>query len=131
MGIFGDICTLSSAPMDLLSRSRLQSTAWARLYSTAQVWVPDGLRGACFGRSKSRNLASNHGVAFRGDRAEHDNRKPTCQLFFSIAAKALYFVAATVQQETHITSSSCGSLVRVCGHCICLSGVCYDTWACV
>ena len=38
----------------------------------AQVWVPGGLRGACSGCSKSRNLASNHGVALRGARAEQD-----------------------------------------------------------
>ena len=37
-----------------------------RMYTTAQVWVPCGHRGAYSGRSKSRNLASHHGVAFRG-----------------------------------------------------------------
>ena len=58
------------------------------MYTTAQVWVPGGLRGACSGRSKSRNLASDHGVvAFRGARAEQDNGKPACQLFCSTAVK--------------------------------------------
>ena len=69
----------SPAPVDLFSRSRLRGMQGARLYTAAQVWVPGGVRGACSGRSKSRNLASNHGVAFRGARAEQDNGKPTCQ----------------------------------------------------
>ena len=46
---------------------------------TAQVWAPAEVRGTCSGRSKSRNLASNHGVAFRGVRAEQDDGKPTYQ----------------------------------------------------
>ena len=51
--------------------------------TTGLVWVPGGLRGSCFGRSKSRNLASSRGVAFRGARAEQDNGKPTFLLFFA------------------------------------------------
>ena len=49
----------------LFSCSRLRGTQGARLYTTAQEWVPAGLRGACSGRSKSRNLASNPGIVFR------------------------------------------------------------------
>ena len=45
---------------------------------TAQLWVAGGLRGACSGYSKSRNLASIRGIVFRGARAEQDYRKPTC-----------------------------------------------------
>ena len=74
----------------------------ARLNTTAQVCVPGGRRGACSGRSKLRNLASNHGVAFRGARAEQGNGKPTCQQVCSTAVKALYLVAATVQEQSHI-----------------------------
>ena len=74
---FGTFARFSPAPVGLFSRSRLRGTQWGRLYTTAQVWVPGVLRGACFGRSKSRNLASNHGVAFRGAGAEQDNGKPT------------------------------------------------------
>ena len=69
------------AAVGLLSRSRLRGTRGARLYTTAQDWVPGGLRGACSGRSKSRHLASNRGVAFRGARAVYDDGKTTCQLF--------------------------------------------------
>ena len=43
----------------LLSRSRLRGTQGARLYTMVQMCVPDGVRGRCSGRLKSRNLASN------------------------------------------------------------------------
>ena len=49
----------------------------ARLYTTVQVWVQAGLRGACSGRSKLRNLASNHGIAFRRAIANQAHGKPT------------------------------------------------------
>ena len=61
---FAAFARLSSAPVELFSRSRLRGTQGARLH-TAQVWVPGGLRGTCSGRSKSQNLSGNHGVAFR------------------------------------------------------------------
>ena len=60
----------------LFSRPRLRGTQGGRLYTTAQVWVQAGLRGACSRSSKSRELASNHGIAFRRARAEHDNGTP-------------------------------------------------------
>ena len=48
---FGEgIYTLSPAPVGPFSRSRVRRTQRARLYTTAQVWVPGGLRGACSGR---------------------------------------------------------------------------------
>ena len=49
--------------------------------------VPDRLSGACFGGSKSPNLASNHGIAFRQAR---DQAHGTPQiLFFSLCALLL------------------------------------------
>ena len=96
------ICTLSPVLVGLFSSSRQRGTQGARLYTTVQVWVPGGLRGACSGHSKSRNLARKDGVAFGGASAEQDNGKPTCQLFCSTAVKALYLVAATVQEQSHI-----------------------------
>ena len=66
----------SPAPASLFSRSRLRGTQGARVYSTAQVWAPTGLSGAFSGRSKSRNLASNHGIGFRPARASQDNGNP-------------------------------------------------------
>ena len=71
-----------------------------------------------------------HGVAFRGPIAEQYNVKPTCQPFCSTAVKALYVVAATVCKSSR-TSSLCGPLLCVCGHCVCVSAVCYDSCACV
>ena len=51
----------------------LSAAGRARVYTTAQVWVPAGPRGACSGRSKSRNLASNRGKAFVPARAKQDD----------------------------------------------------------
>ena len=50
-------------------------------------------------------------------RAEHDNRKPTCQLLCSAAVKALYLMEAKVYNSSR-TSSLCGPLLYVCGHCV-------------
>ena len=85
---FFTLARFSLAPVGLSSRSRVQGTQGGRLYTTAQVLVPSRLRVACFGRSKSQDPASNHGIAFRGARAEQDNRKPTCQRFCSTAVKS-------------------------------------------
>ena len=46
-------------------RPRLRGKQGARVYTTAQVSVPAGLRGACSGIPKSRNLASNREEAFQ------------------------------------------------------------------
>ena len=44
---------------------RLWDKQAARVYTTAQVWVPGGLRGAFSGASKLRNLANNQGGPFQ------------------------------------------------------------------
>ena len=101
----------SPAPVGRFSRSRLRDTQGARLYTMAQVWIPGGLRGACSGRSKSRNLASNRGVAFREARAEQDNGKPTCQLFCSDKPRqnnTRFKLSPFLQRRTQLC---------VCGHC--------------
>ena len=59
---FFTFARFSLAPVGRLSRSRLRGTKGTNLYTTAQVWVPGGLRGACSGRSKTRNLASITGL---------------------------------------------------------------------
>ena len=99
----------------LFSRSRLRGTQVTCLYTSTQVWVPGRVRGACSVRSKYRNLASNCGVDLGGATAEQNIAKPPCQLycfatvkapyrelFYSTAAQALYFVAATIQQQSHV-----------------------------
>ena len=100
--LFLTFARCSSAPVGHFSRSRLRGTQGARLYTTAQDWIPCGLRGACSERSKKRNLASNPEVAFRGARAEQDNGNSTCQLLCCTGENSLYVVAATVQQQSHI-----------------------------
>ena len=47
-----------------------------RLSTTAQVWVPAGLCGACSGRSKSRILASKRGIDLRPAKANQAYAKP-------------------------------------------------------
>ena len=60
-------CSPSSE--SLCSRSRLRGTQRTRLNTRAQVRTPAEVRGTCSRRSKSRNLASNHGIHFRPVRA--------------------------------------------------------------
>ena len=73
---------LFSSGRGSFSRSRQRGSQRARLYTTVQVWAPAGPRGACFGRSNSRNLASNHGVAFRPARANQAYANPNFFFFF-------------------------------------------------
>ena len=86
----------SPAAVGIFSRSRLRDTQGDRVNTTVQVWVPGGLRGACSGRPKSRNLASNREVVFRGARTGENNVNPHIRCFASLAVKALYFVVTTV-----------------------------------
>ena len=81
---FSTFVGFSPAPEDLSSRSRLRGTQGGRLYTTAQVWVPTGFLGACSGRSKSPNLASNRGIAFRPARAHQTHANPEKRHFFFI-----------------------------------------------
>ena len=90
-----------------------------------QAWVPDGLRGACSGRSKPRNLTSNHEVDFRRARTEQDNEKTTSRLFCSTPVKALYLVAATAYNNSSRTLCLCGPIRRsVGGDCVSVSVLC-------
>ena len=54
---------------DLFSCSRLRGTQGARPDTTAQVWALAEVRDTCFGGTKSRKMASNHGEPFRPHRA--------------------------------------------------------------
>ena len=67
----------------LFSRSRLRGTQGVRPYTTAQVWVPTGLRGACSGRSKSRNLASNAGLLSDQPETNQAHANPQAAIYFS------------------------------------------------
>ena len=73
--------SVSSPAEGLSSRSRLRGTQGGSVYTTAQVWAPAGLRGPCSWTSKSRELASNHGIAFRRARANQAHGKPQSVIF--------------------------------------------------
>ena len=73
---FAECKTFSLPAAGLFSRSWLRGTQGTRPYTTVQVWVPAGLHDACSGCSKSRNLASNHGIAFRPGRANQAHVTP-------------------------------------------------------
>ena len=90
----------------LFSRSRLRGTQGGRLYTTARVWVPAGLRDPRSGRPKSRDLASNHGIAFRRARASQDNGTP---LQFSVFARLLLHHVCITPSLERSTSLLCGS----------------------
>ena len=75
----------------LFSRSRLRGMQGTRPHATVQVWVPAGLRGACSGRSKSRNLASNDGIALRPARANQARANPHNVIFFVFHISAVDF----------------------------------------
>ena len=59
---------------------------------TAKVWPPDGLRGACSGRSKSRELASNYGIAFRRARANQAHGNPKMSFFVLGSAAVCHYL---------------------------------------
>ena len=100
--VFGHLPVFFPAPVGLFSRSQLWGTQGGHLYTTTQVLGPGRAPWRVLWRSKSRNLARNHGVAFRGARAEQDDGKRTCQLFVcSTVVKALY-LAAMVQEQSHV-----------------------------
>ena len=91
-----------------------------------KVWAPGGLCGACSGRSKSQNLLSNHGVAFREARAEQDNGKPTCQ---HCSSKSLqdgsnnrFKLSSVLQLRTLLYV--CGPLLCMCGNDVCVYALC-------
>ena len=71
----------------IFSRSRLRGSQETRLYTTVQARASARLRGACSGRSKSRSLASNHGIAFQPARANqaHAIYNTAFSFFFSIS----------------------------------------------
>ena len=89
MSFFPGIQRFSLAAAGLFWRSRPRGTQGTRLY-TVQVWVLAGLHGACSGRSKLRNLANNHGIAFRpainGANRAHANPQNVLFIFHLSAA---------------------------------------------
>ena len=75
----------------------------------------------------SRNLASNHGVAFRRARATQDHGNPTCQLLCCTAVKASLLCGS--HSTTAIAHQVCVDHYYACVDIAyaCLFCVCYDT----
>ena len=74
------------------------------LYTTAQAWVLAGLRGACSGRSKSRELASKSRDCFPPSQgpAEQDDVKPAQK-----KRDRQVFACCTVYNSSHLAWSPC------------------------
>ena len=123
----------SPAPVDLFSRSRLQSTHGARLCTTAQVWVQGRLRGACSGRSKSRNLASNHGVALRGPEPSKTMENPHvghCCIAQQHGNNNRFKLSSVLQLQTRLQYAcvdhcyTCVVMMYACMRCVCAPCTC-------
>ena len=63
------------------SRSWLRGTQGGRVYTTVQVRGPVGVRGACSGRSKLREMALFHGIIFRDTKLPNTMESPQFQPF--------------------------------------------------
>ena len=97
-GIYTTVCTtltffpeyfyVPTPVAGLSSRYRLRFTQGARVYTTARVWIPASLRGACSGCSKYRNLANNCGETFRPPTAKQDSGNLTIEYFALLPAAA-------------------------------------------
>ena len=78
----------------------------ARLYTTAQVWVQGGLRGACSGHSKSRNLANViTGLLSAELEPIKTMENPLCQLFLSTAVKGSSTTTTMLQAFLGLTAT--------------------------
>ena len=122
----------SPAPVGLFSRSRLRGTQGGRLYTTTQAWIPGGLRDACSALSKSQNLTTNHGVAFREARSEQDIGKPTCPPLKRKHDNNTRFQLSSVLQ-LRTRRCVCRPLLCMCGHDVCVYAlrVCSRVRVCV
>ena len=104
-------------------RSRMRGTQRARRYTTARVWVSAGLRGACSRRSKSRYLASNNRIAFRGARAEQDNQLFCCTAISTVTTIASSFPRSYSCGHYHACVDhyyACAVMMYACMCCVCV-----------
>ena len=113
----------------VFSCSRLRGTQGARLYTTAQFWVPGGFRGACSGRSKSRNLASTRGVVSREARAEKDMENPHvshCGIGKQHGNSNRFKLSLVLPLRTLLLCVS-GPLLCMCGHGVFVYALCVSS----
>ena len=81
MRFLGGIVNLFLPGVGLFSRCRLRGTQGGRVYTTVQVRGPVGVRGACSGRSKLREMALFHGIIFRDTKLPNTMESPQFQPF--------------------------------------------------
>ena len=69
----------------VFSRASCCGARRTRPYTATHVWAPAEIRGTCFGRLKSHELAIFCGIAFRPARAKQVHRNTELSLFhFSV-----------------------------------------------
>ena len=86
-----------------------------------KFWPRLGFRGRMLWALNVEIWQVNHGVAFRGARAEQDNGNPTRHLFCSTAAKALYL------WQPRCATAVAHSSLRACAVCT----LCYNSFPCL
>ena len=93
------------------------SAAGGRLYNVVGATLGPGR--ARSGRSKSGDLASNHGIAFRPASAWQDYEKKTYFSFFAPPSHTRTLASACSLIYSHGQCVSvCGPLLCGCGHCV-------------
>ena len=83
MIFFWTFARFSPVPVGLFSCSRLRSSQGPACTPRYKFGFRAGSVARALGVQSREIWLGTHGVAFRGARAEQDNGKPTCQLFFS------------------------------------------------
>ena len=68
MDLFCTSGVFALSPAGLFTCSRLRGTQEARVNTAVQVWALAEVRDTCSEGSKSRKLASNHGIRFQPPR---------------------------------------------------------------
>ena len=118
----------SSGRGSFLTLSAAGQAGGSRVHQ-AQVWTPAWLRGARSGRSMSRELSCNHGIAFRRARTmEDDHISSICYLLHWCTGTAQHslqaFPVVTATDTTHAYADSAYA-------CVCCVCQCARVCACV
>ena len=89
----------------LFSHSRLRRTQRARVYTTVQVWLLVGLRGACSGRSKPHKLVLFIGSLSAEPEPSWPMKTPTCHFSFFPHCFALLLFSSPQRLPSHGTTA--------------------------
>ena len=119
---FLDVCMLFSDGRGFfLALSAAGHAGATPVHHGAKFWPRLGFRGRMLWAFNVEIWQVNHGVAFRGARAEQDNGNPTRHLFCSTAAKALYL------WQPRCATAVAHSSLRACAVCT----LCYNSFPCL